>query len=105
MTQQLDGAPARPMDGWDWAAILSVAGFALSSMGHLLPADTTRARETRSALAGTGQIVSGIATLVSVLGAPPVCPRCSQSRLATTDTGLGCPSCGYQAPSETFSQA
>lgn len=105
MTQQVDAAPTRPMDGWDWAAILSVAGFALSSVGRLLPADTARARETRSALAGTGQIVSGIATLVSVLGAPSVCPRCGQSRLAATDTGLGCRSCGYQAPSETFPQA
>ena len=95
----------RPMDGWDWAAILSVAAFALSTAGHLVPADTRKGRERRSELAATGQIVSGIATLVSVLAPPPECPACSRSRMEASGTGFVCPSCGYHQPVATTREA
>lgn len=93
--------PGRALDTWDWAAILGVAGFVLSTVGHFVPVDTEDERTTRATVATATQMISGVAALVSLLARPPLCPPCERqghtSRMQTTDGGVMiCPSCGYR---------
>lgn len=96
-------SPGRPLDGWDWAAILSVAGFVLSTAGHFIPANTQDERSSREAATTAGQMLSGVASMVSLLAAPPLCPDCKSrgrtSRMRTDATAsVSCPICGYAPP-------
>ena len=109
MVSETEQSPGRPLDGWDWAAILSVAGFVLSTAGRFIPTDTQGERSTRDAVATTGPMLSGVASMVSLLAAPPLCPECKRqgrtSRMQTSETeSVSCLDCGYISPAGQLAQ-